>query len=403
MIRRSAALALVVILAAGRLAAQGPVWGSSPTDVWAFTSLGAFRYDGRAWSAQQLPDSLSVTVAHGSSADNLWVAGARSGAEGPAIFRWNGTAWTSVAAPTTKLLAAIAVTRTAAYVLEENDGSGDTLVGHAWNGTAWTTHRLPHLMIVAGMHVVGNELWLGGFAYVDPTPGERKQFGTVLRLVNGRWVSTFTGRVSSDPVIGRASWNVFAVSGETALLAGLDSTGVTRVMVRRAGGWEPVPRPNPVPQDGELTFGFLLGDGTPVLRYETYADPVMLRYAEGSWQPFAVGAGPALPPRYQLNPGWRSWSPPGAALAYSTTHDDMIVRLDGNLRQLVVNPWCTSGRRLISAHQQLCMGAGGAAGAPAGAAPPLPAPSAPRKGAPAAAPAPAPAAPLPAPGPKRRP
>jgi hypothetical protein len=72
---------------------QVSIWGAAPNDVWAVGDAGAIsRWDGAGWTQIQtgkFPFYPFLTKVHGSSADDVWVAGrASNGTNAPVILHY---------------------------------------------------------------------------------------------------------------------------------------------------------------------------------------------------------------------------------------------------------------------------------------------------------------------------
>jgi hypothetical protein len=305
--------------------------------------MGAVHFDGRAWSYQRLDASAEFRAMDGSAANNVWAYGVSLLDGARVLTHFDGTRWDTVPPPTTpRRLTRIAVSRTQVFMLEESESESDTLVVHVWNGRSWTRERLPFSFVVAGMRIVGTEPWIAGYAYFDPRPTTRNQHGVLLRRVAGRWVSTWTGRSSTDPVIGAASWTSFDAVGDRALLYGEDASGASRMLVRRgAAAWRRVETPASLPDGAYVSNAFLLGDGSPVARYQGRSRAGFLRHNGTAWEPFAASVTPAVfPDRPRLTLGVINWSPPGAGSAYTLVEPRMVAMMTAAETRVVAAAWC---------------------------------------------------------------
>jgi hypothetical protein len=108
------------------------LWGTGPSDVWAFGIGGAFHFDGTTWTRFALSDRDALGAA-GSGPGDIYVV-TFPDANNHALWHWNGTAWSAVAnvGATTRLENVIAVAPNLVFVVARNGHI------HHWNGSTWT-------------------------------------------------------------------------------------------------------------------------------------------------------------------------------------------------------------------------------------------------------------------------
>jgi hypothetical protein len=166
------------------------VWGNAHDQVWAVGGSGTIiRFDGSDWASVPSPTNQRIRRVAGTSASNVWAAGdggailrfdgkqwalhtSAAGTvfalavnessvwafAGANVSRWNGSVWTTTAAPSSHRLIAA---RTHA-------GGGLIAVGHSgeivvWDGAQWTSQRGTFTTGLRAIWAAGpNDLWLGG-------------------------------------------------------------------------------------------------------------------------------------------------------------------------------------------------------------------------------------------------
>src|SRR5207245_2208754 len=110
---------------------QNALWGSAWNDVWAGGVDGLAHYDGKAWSAVQVPGAGKVRALWGSSAQDIWAAGDE-------LFRWDGKSWTAAQGLPAGEASYLAVTGSGprdVYVLSDTgDGPAERHTILHWDG-----------------------------------------------------------------------------------------------------------------------------------------------------------------------------------------------------------------------------------------------------------------------------
>jgi hypothetical protein len=127
------------------------------------SSSGAvLRWNGTRWSAVTVPgDTGSFGSVDGSSANNVWIAGATSqGAQ--RVWHWNGSSWTSASTGSYDVADLAVVGARNAWAVG-NDYEGGTDGGQAlhWNGTTWQSVAMPFTARKIGA-VAANDVWAVG-------------------------------------------------------------------------------------------------------------------------------------------------------------------------------------------------------------------------------------------------
>lgn len=344
--KRGFTMLMLAALCARAAAAQGlaAVYATGPNHVWAIGTDGVLRFDGAGWSLAPLPANFQdFTAMAGSGPSNVWALGAAGGST--LLVHWDGTSWTPVAPPPGgHYYSSMAVSPTGVFLLEATDDEADTAGVAVWNDRAWTRERLPHAVQARGMRVVGNEVWIAGYAYFDPRPEERNQFGVLLRRAAGRWSTTFTGRRSTDPVIGAVSWSAFDGVGPFLMLYGTDSSGAGRVLLKTgAGAWRRVNVPENPSDASYVETAFLLGDGAPVIRYSTRRGHMHYRYNGTAWEPMV----PSLTPEGLMLASPLGYSAtiavPGTAQAFAIANAHALFALSAAETRVMAGTWCLGG------------------------------------------------------------
>jgi hypothetical protein len=214
----------VTLGSAGLYKVSAAVFG--PDSAWVFSldrnaekNYYAARYNGRDWARVALPGSPEQVSAL--APDDIWVLGATrataaSGNPATILMHWNGTSWTSVAAPGDAVPASTTVDngelvatgpRDAWLVRQEQrvGSDGQTVVTGAyllhWDGTSWAKVSIgaPAQTSIEAMAADGQGgLWLAGLGVSSPSPGE------FLHYSGGHWTSAAIpgGTLNGTPRVG---------------------------------------------------------------------------------------------------------------------------------------------------------------------------------------------------------
>lgn len=144
------------------------LWGSSSNNIWgvgAAPGSAAYHWDGTAWTFQAIdtsPNDVGNTRAvWGSSANDVWAAGVVSISSGPsvaAMFRWDGSRWTSVSINLQEPLNGIWGSSSTDVWTVGNDG----LIAH-WDGSSWTSYSSGTTQTLNAVWGSGaNDVWAVG-------------------------------------------------------------------------------------------------------------------------------------------------------------------------------------------------------------------------------------------------
>jgi hypothetical protein len=118
------------------------IWSNARNDVWAVGDNFIRHYNGSSWSSSYAIDGQtipgSVWCVGGSATDDVWVGASTSGG-GSQLAHWNGTAWTSVPAPTDSTMIPNRI-----WVASRNQAwAAAASEIWQWNGTSWTVVANP--------------------------------------------------------------------------------------------------------------------------------------------------------------------------------------------------------------------------------------------------------------------
>lgn len=159
--------------------AVGPrgAWAVGRTGEGATTESLVARWNGTAWATVASPSSVPLTDVEAASASDVWAVGAEPDGSASAVQHWDGTAWTlvpHVAGTTDNPVALDGVT----IVDPENviavgfQGGLQRARPHAqhWDGVSWQEKAVPGpdgallALLVAVDHASVNSVWASGFA-----------------------------------------------------------------------------------------------------------------------------------------------------------------------------------------------------------------------------------------------
>lgn len=168
------------------------------------------RWDGTAWSRQELPEGLadsSVSDLSASSGVNLWLAGQNAEMTRSYVARWDGTAWTSRLLPTGDSVERL-------LVRSVKDVWYFTLKGKAghYDGKKWRVHDLGFTAFSAV--AAGEKVWAVGGDTDSGVPRASVWNGRKWKKTRVAGEGTLYGVTSSA---GRI-WTAGMVSGHAALL-----------------------------------------------------------------------------------------------------------------------------------------------------------------------------------------
>jgi hypothetical protein len=179
----------------GTAAMLTSVWGLPSGDVWAAGQTSGFKgtvahWDGAAWTVTTLPPNfMGLNGVWASAPNDVFVVGLVLG--GPTIWRYNGSAWSSMALPGglssgTNLYGISGTSASDVWVV------GDSTVLH-YDGTAWSLVATPTVGRLKGVSAVGAaDVWVvgenGTMAHYDGTTWRAVDSGTTT-VLNGVWGS----------------------------------------------------------------------------------------------------------------------------------------------------------------------------------------------------------------------
>lgn len=166
------------------------VWGTSASDLWAFSTSGtAFQYDGSTWSTRGSASGFAA----GTSATNVWALS--SNVNGMA-HHWTGSMFMSYAMPNNFVAADIwSISPTQAWAVGRNfTNSAPMFV--AWNGSNWSTASGPptssslqsvwasatsDIWVVSGSAVSANIWHYDGNGWTDVSTASATAFANKVR------------------------------------------------------------------------------------------------------------------------------------------------------------------------------------------------------------------------------
>jgi uncharacterized protein YjdB len=228
--------------------------GLEPSGIpWVGGQRGAVMRGGASWTTPNLaPDLLDVWSASATSALAVGEFGF--------VYRWNGTTWSRITAPTTSTLKAVWMAdATAAFI----GGDGGTLL--RWDGTALSTMTVPTTSDILA-------LWGTSRTNVYATT----RAGELLRFTGTTWAVQSTAPSALWALTGTGATDVY-MAGENGFVQRLDGTVMT---------------PWPTAGSGTLTGLWMLG---ATAGYAVGASPDGLqgaayRFASGTWSPMTTGS-----------------------------------------------------------------------------------------------------------------
>jgi hypothetical protein len=124
------------------------IWGIGPTDMWTVgAGPSAAHWDGTSWIPSTLPMSTSdsgyvasLNSVYGSASDDVWAVGIDGQGDG-LVLHWNGATWTQLPSlPQQSLIRIVSRSRNEAYAV--GDGSMGVTVWR-WDGRAWSMIAAP--------------------------------------------------------------------------------------------------------------------------------------------------------------------------------------------------------------------------------------------------------------------
>ena len=95
------------------------LWGTGPNDTWAFSSGGAFHWNGTQWRRDMLINNVRVLSVSGTATDDVWAV--LDTTPRRTLMHYTNGGWTEVDVGARQISAVVAVTRTLVYV-SANDG-----------------------------------------------------------------------------------------------------------------------------------------------------------------------------------------------------------------------------------------------------------------------------------------
>jgi hypothetical protein len=257
----------------GVTSAGAVIAGSSPGNVWAFTSLGtsatadvALRWNGDKWKSYPIQlFGLSSAVVFGSKDAWVFATGCCQVPATPVALRFNGTKWSPAKTP-------IVVDDASALSASNIWAVGPTVTSvktahwvfttEQWTGGAWRAHALPRLRLPKGTALLnGQVLALGPknvWADFSLQEGQGAAAGTVLVHYNGRkWTQV------TVPYKAAFMLTSMTADGQGGIwIAATQSFGATQYMYHlRAGRWSRMEMPS-VKGDGTQVLGAALQAGT---------------------------------------------------------------------------------------------------------------------------------------------
>ncbi len=220
---------------------------------WVGGQRGAVMRGGTSWTTLNLaPDLLDVWSASGTSALAVGEFGF--------VYRWNGTAWSRVTAPTTTTLKTVWMADATSAFL---GGDGGTLL--RWDGTTLTAMPAPTTSDILA-------LWGTSRSNVYATT----RAGELLRFTGTSWSVQATAPSALWAISGTGATDLY-MAGENGFVQRLEGTAMTT--------W-------PSAGTGTLTGLWMLG---ATAGYAVGASPDGLqgaayRYASGTWSPMTTGS-----------------------------------------------------------------------------------------------------------------
>jgi hypothetical protein len=147
-------------------------WGSSASDLWVAGATGAVaHYNGSTWQHDTLAlGAFDLTGIWGSGASDVYVVGSDCCSNG-IVEHYDGSAWSQVTAMPTAIYTAVAGTASN-NVWAIGNAASSTVVAH-FDGTQWTTVPMPDAGLPIGfvsLYAAGSEVWAvgsGGSAHYD--------------------------------------------------------------------------------------------------------------------------------------------------------------------------------------------------------------------------------------------
>lgn len=140
------------------------VSGSSAHDIWAVgEDRAVFHYDGTAWTAMMIPETIPYTLeaVWALGPDNVFVVGNDevnlSNPNYGYLAHWNGTVWNATTVPT-GMYDVWATSSTSA------DASAESGVTYHWDGNQWVATTLDGNSLFAIWGTGPNDVWTGGTA-----------------------------------------------------------------------------------------------------------------------------------------------------------------------------------------------------------------------------------------------
>ena len=140
----------------------GPIWGSSPNDVWLFvggTTPGFVHWDGQAWTTASNTLPGTVFGLWGSSATDIW-AGGWTNADQGAMWHFDGTSWSEVDLGFSGSFESIWGSCPGDFWAASSDQSGNVHKLWHYDGTAWSivSNLTPGLMTGSSP----DDIWMTG-------------------------------------------------------------------------------------------------------------------------------------------------------------------------------------------------------------------------------------------------
>jgi len=129
----------------------GPMWSSSPSDVWLAvtgTTNGFIHWDGHAWATAAVTLAGQVYSLWGSSATDIWAGGISHSTSAGLLWHFNGKTWTEVDLPANGIFEGLWGTCSGDFWTSVDTGN-ITEVWH-YDGTAWSIFNLgspPGIMV----------------------------------------------------------------------------------------------------------------------------------------------------------------------------------------------------------------------------------------------------------------
>jgi uncharacterized protein YjdB len=224
---------------------------------WVAGQRGAVMRGGASWTTLNLaPDLVDVWSASATSALAVGEFGF--------VYRWNGSAWSRVSAPTTTTLKAVWMADATSAFL---GGDAGTLL--RWDGTSLSSMTVPTTSDILAV-------WGTSRTNVYATT----RAGELLRFTGTSWTVQSTAPSALWALTGTGATNVY-MAGENGFVQQLDGTMMT--------AW-------PSAGTGTLTGLWMLG---ATAGYAVGASPDGLqgaayRFASGTWSPISTGSTPVL-------------------------------------------------------------------------------------------------------------